>query len=98
VNITEAKTFSNIAATTLPFNLKGGLYTLTATATFGGGSVAVQILGPDNATWLAPLNTAGSANTLTAAGQQQMNLPGGQYRISIVTATAVHASLASVPS
>lgn len=97
MNITEAVLYSNIAASTAPFKLKGGRYVLAASATFSGGSVSVQMLGPDAATWVTPSNIAGSANTITAAGCQTVDLPPGQYRITIATATAVYASLASIP-
>jgi hypothetical protein len=49
----DAKLFSNISATTAPFNLKGGIYAIAAVATFGGGSVELQALGPDQSTYLS---------------------------------------------
>ena len=36
--------FSNISATPTSFNLKGGLYGVVASATWGGGSVTLQRL------------------------------------------------------
>lgn len=98
MNVTESKSFSNISATTAAFPLKGGMYSLTASATWGGGNIALQVLGPDGSTWIAPLSIGGSANTLTANGQQVLNLAAGQYRIAVTTATAVYAVVASVPS
>jgi hypothetical protein len=47
---TESKQFSNIAATTAAFTLKGGKYVLIATATFGGGNIQLQILALDGST------------------------------------------------
>jgi hypothetical protein len=42
----DSKEFSNIAANTATFVLKGGVYAIAAVATFGGGSVELQALGP----------------------------------------------------
>jgi hypothetical protein len=89
----DAKSFSNISATTAAFYLKGGLYVLSAVATFGGGSIDVQMLGPDQTTWLALPTPA----HLTANGTVQTYLPPGQYRVLVTTATAVFCSVAGVP-
>lgn len=98
MNVGESKNFSNISATTAAFTLKGGRYAFFGVAIFGGGNIAVQALGPDGSTWVPPLNIAGAANTLMAAGEQVMDPPPGQYRIAVTTATAVYASLSAVPS
>lgn len=82
--------FTNIAATTAAFTLRGGQYGLDVIATFGGGNVTLQRLAADGTTWvtvLAPVTTAGYAT---------VNLPGGTYRFSITTATAVYIQLTSV--
>jgi hypothetical protein len=92
VSATESRQFNNISATTAGFTLRGGKYALIVTATFGGGSVQLQVLAADNATWV-PLGTA-----LTAAGNQTFDLPPATYRIAVTTATAVYASLTSVPT
>lgn len=84
--------FSNIAANTLAFALLGGKYGVAAAGTFGGGSVALQILLPDGSTWV-PAFTA-----FTAAGFSVIDLPPGQYRLAIATATAVYASVTRIPS
>jgi hypothetical protein len=89
----DGKSFSNISATTAPFSLKGGYYTVEAVATFGGGSVEPQGLGPDGSTWLS----APTALKLTAAGMIAGYLPPGQYRFTIATATAVFCSVSGVP-
>jgi hypothetical protein len=89
----DAVEFSNISATTAAFKLKGGYYLVGAVATFGGGSVELQILGPDQTTWLS----ASTPLKLTSAGTISGYLPPGQYRFTIVTATAVFASVAGVP-
>ncbi len=85
----DGKIFSNISATTAAFKLDGGLYGVSVIAT-GFGTVTLQALGPDGATWLTPL-TAFSANGFATA-----YLAPGQYRFAIASATAVYASIASV--
>ena len=97
MNITESKVSSNIAATTSAFALKGGLYTLAALATWGGGSVALQMLGPDNSTYMTVNDVYGAPVSFTANGQTTAALPPGQYKWTIATATAVYAIAASVP-
>ena len=87
----EAVKFENIAATTSAFTLNGGEYVFTVTATFGGGSVGVEVLGGNGSSWLLV------ATALTAAGFATYKLPPGQYRVVIATATAVYASLVRVP-
>lgn len=89
----DEKIFSNISATTAAFYLKGGYYMVAAIATFGGGNVELQTLGPDGSTWLS----APTALKLTAAGTIAGYLPPGQYRFTITTATAVYCSVAGVP-
>jgi hypothetical protein len=89
----DGQEFSNIAATTAAFKLNGGYCMVAAVATFGGGSVELQALGPDQSTWLS----APTPLKLTAAGMISGYLPPGQYRFTIATATAVFCSVAGVP-
>lgn len=89
----DAKSFSNIAATTGAFSLNGGYYVVAVVATFGGGNVELQALGPDASTWLS----APTALKLSAAGMIAGYLPPGLYRFTIATATAVYCSVADVP-
>ena len=91
---TDGKAFSNISATTAAFSLLGGKYGVAGVATFGGGSVKLQTLGPDGTTWLS----VGTATDLAAAGYAVIDLPAGQYRFTIATATAVYASIWRIPS
>ena len=86
----EAVTFSNISATTAAFTLYGGQYGVTATATFGGGSITLQKLSVDGSTWVTVLTA------FSAAGYATVNLPQGTYRIAVTTATAVYVSVESV--
>jgi hypothetical protein len=91
---TEAVSFSNISASTSPFALRGGKYAVAALATFGGGSVKLQALGPDGTTFIS----LAAASDFTAAGGAVVDLPPGQYRFTIATATAVYASVCRIPS
>lgn len=91
---TEAVSFSNISASTAPFALRGGKYGVATLATFGGGSVKLQALGPDGSTYLS----LSSASDFTAAGGAVVDLPPGQYRFTIATATAVYASVCRIPT
>jgi hypothetical protein len=85
--------FSNIAATTAAFTLAGGYFMIAVVATFGGGNVELQALGPDQSTWLS----LPTALKLSANGMIAGYLPPGQYRFTITTATGVYCSAAGVP-
>jgi hypothetical protein len=82
--------FSNISATTAAFTLGGGLYGITVIATFGGGNVVPQRLGPDGTTWISVMTA------LTTAGYTTVSLPPGTYRLALTTATAVYASISAI--
>lgn len=92
-NGSDSAVFSNIAATTAAFKLIGGKYSVAAVATFGGGSVKLQRLGPDAATY----QSVASASDFSAAGYTALDLPPGQYRFTIATATAVYAEVTAIP-
>lgn len=94
----ESFIFKNIAADTPAFSAEGGRYVLAVSATFGGGNVQLQMLAADGTTWVAPKDIGGSANNLTAAGSQTIDIPPGSYRVHVVTATAVYATVARVPA
>jgi hypothetical protein len=55
--------------------------------------VKLQRLGADGSTYLS----VSSGTDFTAAGYQTVDLPAGQYRFTIATASAVYASIARVP-
>lgn len=74
-----------------PYTVLGGRYALMASATWGGGTVTLQALMPDGSTYI------NIASPLTADGAQLVDLPPGSYKLDIVTATAVQASLVRVP-
>jgi hypothetical protein len=82
--------FSNIAATTADFTLRGGLYGVTVNATFGGGSVTLTRKSIDGSTYVTCLTA------FTAAGYATVNLPDGTFRISITTATGVYVEIKSI--
>lgn len=86
---------SNISATTTGFQLRGGKYAIFINATFGGGNVVLQRLHNDATTWI-PCHTAITA--LTTSGPTVVDLPLGQYRWAVTTATAVYATVDRVPN
>jgi hypothetical protein len=90
----ESVSFKNISTNSAAFVLKGGRYAISVLATFGGGSVKFQALGPDGSTFISP----SSATDFTAAGAAVVDIPPGQFRFTIATATAVFASAALIPT
>lgn len=75
-----------------PFQIKqGGRYQVTVLATWGGGTVTFQQLGPDGATYL------NVDNDYTANQGYLYDLPPGTYKFVVVTATAVSFSVNRVP-
>lgn len=77
---------SSAAVTSLPTQWPGGLGMFTAEATFGGGTVSLQMQ-TENGTWVA----VGSDTTLTANGAAGFWMPPGPIRVAITTATLVFA-------
>lgn len=72
------------------FVLMGGLYGVTAKATWGGGSVTLQRLAADNTTYVTCL-TAFSAD-----GYATASLPPGTYKVTVVTATGVYCDVSQI--
>lgn len=70
---------------------KGGRYYFMAEATWGGGNVKLQFQTP-NGTWI---DVTGSS--LTANGGLAIELPQGQVRAVITTASVVYAYLVGIP-
>jgi hypothetical protein len=87
----DGTSFANIAATTAAFELKGGKYGISVTATFGGGSVVLLKLHSDGSTYQS-VHTA-----LTAAGYTTVDIPSGTYKVTIATATAVYVAIQRIP-
>lgn len=89
----DAQKWSNISATPATFFLLGGRYLFLVVATWGGGGVELDIVGPDGTT----LIPASAGTTLTANGGGVVDLPPGQYSFTITTATAVYGSITRIP-
>jgi hypothetical protein len=88
----DAKSFSNISATTAAFTLKGGYYVVAAI--FAGTSIELQALGPDQQTFLSLPTPA----RLMASGMiSAAYLPPGQYRFTLTGVTGADCSVAGVP-
>lgn len=98
MNTDGVELLSNASATSAGLSWKGGRGFFSVAATFGGGNVALQYLGPDNTTWL-PVNDAyaGTAISVTAAGGAVFELPPGLIRAAVTTATAVYARADRIP-
>lgn len=86
--------FTNISATATvddggtSFRLRGGNYAMTIKATWGGGSVTLQRKALDGT--YVTVTPAFVADSFIA-----MNLPSGDYRLLVATATAIYAELIS---
>lgn len=92
----DAKLIENAAAAAAQaatFKLAGGKYAVAAIATWGGGSVKLQVLGPNGSTYLS----IGSATDFTANSFATVDLPPGSYRFTCDTASAIYASVYRIP-
>ena len=83
---------SQVAANSGTFELKGGAYVIDAVAQWGGGSITLQRLGPDNATFI----TAATAMTVNGTSGA-LALPPGTYQFAVTTAAALYVSVIRVP-
>lgn len=93
MNVNDGQTFDNLSATPASFPLGGGRYSLVVNAgSWSSGSVQLQTLSRDGSTWI----NVGSA--VSADGVASLELPPGQYQLSITSATGVYAVIARVPS
>ncbi len=102
----ESFKINNQAAGTFgPYSLDGGVYQLSAHATWGGGNLILQQILPDGATALTlfgePQTGATPATwvgSLLADGAVIFKyLPPGSYQLVSTTATAMYAALTRVP-
>jgi len=85
---------TNASATGPAVNWNGGKGNFAVVGTFGGGTVKLQALGPDNATYIDVPNTS-----LSAAGMVLFDLPPGRIQ-AVVTGGApsgLYARAARVP-
>lgn len=85
----------NASATSAGFIWNGGRGDFAVVGTFGGATVSLQTLGPDNATWL----DVSTVTTVTAAGHAVFDLPAGQIRASVASGTpsGIYATAARIP-
>lgn len=90
----SAVLLDNADATGATTTWQGGRARFTAVGTFGGGTVNLEFLGPDNATWV-PYDATG----LTAAGSLVIETVPGSLRASVTggTPSALYARLDRVP-
>lgn len=89
--VDDGISFSNIAATTTAFALRGGMYGVTAKASWGGGSATVQRLAVDGTSYVTCLTA------ITADGFSTAYLPAGTYKVAIATATAAYIDIVEIP-
>lgn len=73
------------------FGVKGGKYVFTGEATWSAGSAKLQIQ-TRNGTWVDV-----ASSTLSANGMLQVELPQGQVRVVVATATAFYGYLVGIP-
>lgn len=92
MNTAGVELLSNGSATGAAVQWPGGRGLFVVEATFGGGSVALEYRGPAGG-WLAT-----PAVSLTAAGGVLFELPPGEVRAAVVTATGVYARADRIPS
>lgn len=94
MNVTDGFRAANVSANQ-DFTLLGGMYAIDVIATFGGGTVKLKKVQADGTTYIS----VGASTDFTAAGfVTGLNLPAGQYRFEVTTATAVYAAIQRVPS
>lgn len=77
---------SNAAATGSAAAWQGGRGLFTAEATWGGGTVKLQFKTLNSTTWVDA-----DGISLTADGSKVFELPRGEIRANVATATAVYA-------
>lgn len=75
------------------FTLLGGAYVLDAVANFNSGTITLQRLGPDGATYIT------AATALSASGTSgSLALPPGKYKIAAASASALSVSVIRIPA
>jgi hypothetical protein len=89
----DSVNFQNISADTANFVLTGGAYVLDANGNFNSGTVTLQRLGPDGATFITAA-TALSANGTSGS----IALPPGVYKLAVASATALYVSVIRIPA
>lgn len=87
----ESKKWTDVDATPETVIIYGGVYVLSAVATWGGGNVVLERVISEGV--LAPTHTALTDDGIT----DPLYLPPGEYQLTITTATGVTADLTRVP-
>ncbi len=93
---------SNFSATQGPFTVEKGLYAVsivgTGGATFtGGGSVSLDLCGPDGSTYIIVKDAYGNAATFTGNSETTVTLPDGQIEFVVSgTVSAIDMVVAAV--
>lgn len=82
---------SQTAANSPQFSLMGGAYAVDVVANFNSGTITLQRLGPDGATFITAA-TALSANGTSGS----ITLPAGTYQLLVASATALYVSVMRV--
>lgn len=86
-------TISNASTSSALTKLSGGLYAVSAIATWSSGSVTLEVQAADESTMIA----VGSSTTFSANGFATVYLPPGWYQLVVATSTAVYARVIRVP-
>lgn len=91
----KIKLLDNASATGSAKNWPGGRGHFKAVGTFGGATLTLQELGPDDTTWIA----VGPDVTLTAAGNGNFEITGSQVRVAVSggSPSALYASVETLP-
>lgn len=82
----------NAAANNVAKFWPGGKAWLMAKGTWGGGSVKLQVMLPDAATYVDV-----ASSTISADGVVALEMPPGTYRLVVATATALYVRLVHIP-
>lgn len=89
---TDGYTASNISATTAVFPLAGGKYAVDYTATWGSGGTVTLEKRTALATTFVTVATAFAAD-----GFVVLDLPAGDYKLVVATATAAYVGIKRIP-
>jgi len=81
-----------INATDLDFNLDAGVYGLTLHATAWGTATLKKLL-PDGVTYVSVM---GSGGPIAADGYTVLQLPAGQYQLTLASVTALTGEIALI--
>lgn len=82
---------SNASADSAATVISGGRWLIAAVATWGGGNIKLQLLGP-NATYVDI-----PSSTISANGALAVQIPTGTYKIARTTATAIYCTMYWIP-